>query len=80
MQKKLLGIINVDVDATGQLLNTYPAFVKHLRKKSEYYEAVHQLFIDFKKAEDSVKKGVLYNIHTEFGIPMKQARLISVSD
>jgi hypothetical protein len=29
---------------------------------------VHQLFIDFKKAHDSVKREVLYNILLEFGI------------
>jgi len=32
MQGKLLGIINVDCDATGQLLIIYSAFVKYLRK------------------------------------------------
>jgi len=32
MQRKLLGIINVDFDAAGQLLIIYPAFVKYLRK------------------------------------------------
>ena len=32
MQRKLLGIINVDFDATGQLLITYSAFVKYLLK------------------------------------------------
>jgi hypothetical protein len=30
---------------------------------------MHQLFIDFKKAYESVKKEVLYNILLEFGIP-----------
>jgi hypothetical protein len=33
-----------------------------LEKKWEYNETVHQLFIDFKKAYDSVRKEVLYNI------------------
>ena len=33
-----------------------------LEKKWEYNEAVHQLFIDFKKACDSVRREVLYNI------------------
>jgi len=47
-----------------------------LEKKWEYIEAVHQLFIDFKKAYDSVRKEVLYNILTDFGIPMKLVRLI----
>ena len=39
---------------------------------------MHQLFIDFKKAYDSVRREVLYNILTEFGIPMKLARLIKI--
>jgi len=42
-----------------------------LEKKWEYNEAVHQLFIDFKKPYDSVRREVLYNILIEFGIPMK---------
>jgi hypothetical protein len=36
---------------------------------------VHQLFIDFKKAYDSVKREVLYNILLEFDIPKKLVRL-----
>jgi len=32
MQRKLLGIINVDFDATDHLLTVYSAFVKYLRK------------------------------------------------
>jgi hypothetical protein len=39
---------------------------------------VHQLFIDFKKAYDSVKREVLYNILVEFGIPKKLFRLIKM--
>jgi hypothetical protein len=35
---------------------------------------VHQLFIDFKKAYDSIKR-VLYNILLEFGIPKKLVRV-----
>ena len=49
-----------------------------LEKKWEYYEAVRHLCIDFKKAYDSVGKEVLYNILIEFGIPMKQVRLIKM--
>jgi hypothetical protein len=37
---------------------------------------VHQLFIDFKKAYDSVKRKVLYSILLEFGISRKLVRLI----
>ena len=47
-----------------------------LEKKWEHNEAVHQLFIDFKKACDSVRREVLYNILFEFVIPMKLERLI----
>jgi hypothetical protein len=33
-----------------------------LEKKWEYNEVVHQLFIDFKKAYDSVRREVLYKL------------------
>jgi len=39
---------------------------------------VHQHFIDFKKAYDSVRREVLYNILIEFGIHMKLVRLIKM--
>jgi hypothetical protein len=39
---------------------------------------VHRLFIDFKKAYDSVKREVLYNILLEFGVPKKLIRLIKM--
>ena len=49
-----------------------------LEKRWEYNEAVHQLFIDFKKAYDSVRREVLYNILMEFGVPKKLVRLIKM--
>jgi hypothetical protein len=49
-----------------------------LDKKWEYNETLHQLFIDFKKAHDSVSGEVLYNILIEFGVPMKLVRLIKM--
>jgi len=78
MQRKLLGIINVDFDAIGQLLMIYSAFIKYLRKKLEYNKAVHQLFRDFKNAHNSVRREVLHNILIDFGIPMKLVRLIKM--
>jgi hypothetical protein len=42
-----------------------------LEKKWEYNGTKYQLFIDFKKAYDSVKREVLYNILLEFGITKK---------
>jgi hypothetical protein len=49
-----------------------------LEKKWEYNGTVHQLFIDFKSAYDSIKREVLYNILLEFGIPKKLVRLIKI--
>jgi hypothetical protein len=39
---------------------------------------VHQLFVDFKKAYDSVRREVLYNILIEFVVPLKLVRLIKM--
>jgi hypothetical protein len=39
-----------------------------LEKKWDFNGTVHQLFIDFKKAYDSIKR-FIYNIPLEFGIP-----------
>ena len=39
---------------------------------------MHQLFLDFKKAYDSVRREVLYNILNEFGIPKKLVRLMKI--
>jgi hypothetical protein len=49
-----------------------------LEKKWEYNGTVHQLFIDFKKAYDSVRKQVLYNIFIGFRISKKQLGLIKM--
>jgi hypothetical protein len=77
MQKKLLVNMNVDFDATVQHLIINSAFVKHVRKL-DYKEAMHQLFIDFKKAYDSFRSEFLHNILIEFGIPMNLVKLIRV--
>jgi len=61
-----LGIINVDFYAIL------------LEKKWEYNETLNQLFIDFKKACDSVRRELMYNILIGFGIPMKLVRLIKM--
>jgi hypothetical protein len=49
-----------------------------LEKKWEYSGTVHKLFIDFKKAYDSVRRKVSYNILIEFIITMKIVRLIKM--
>jgi len=47
-------------------------------KKWECSATVHQIFIDLKKAYDSVRREVLYNILSEYGVPMKLASQIKV--
>jgi hypothetical protein len=62
----------VGSDIIDQLLIRFSAFIRYWIKKWEYNETVHQLFIDFKKAYNSVRREVLYNILIEFGVPMKR--------
>jgi len=50
-----------------------------LEEKWEYNEEVHQPFIDFKKAYNSVTREVLHKILIELGIPRKLVRLIKMS-
>jgi hypothetical protein len=49
-----------------------------LEKKWKYNGTIHQLFIDFKKAYNSVRREVLYNILTEFGIHRTLVRQIQM--
>jgi hypothetical protein len=37
-----------------------------------------KIILDFKKAYDSIRREVLYNILFEFGIPMKLVRLVKM--
>jgi hypothetical protein len=67
---KLLGIISVDFDAADQLLIMCFVFYQILKKKWTYNGAVHQLWIDFKVANNVAGREVLHNIFVEFGIPM----------
>ena len=39
---------------------------------------MHQLFIDFKTAYDSIRREIFYSIFIVFGIPMKLVRLIKM--
>jgi hypothetical protein len=47
-------------------------------KKMGKNETVYQLFINFKKSCDPVRKKVLYNILNEFGVPMNLLKLLKL--
>jgi hypothetical protein len=47
-----------------------------LEKRRDYNETVHQLFVDFKKAYDSVRREVLCSILKESLLPVEQVRLL----
>src|ERR1700744_6230282 len=46
-----------------------------MEKAWEHNISIHQLFVDFKQAYDSIIRNVLFNIMEEFGIPSKLIRL-----
>jgi hypothetical protein len=63
--------------STQQVTNDHLFCIRQILEKiREYNEAVNQLFVDFKKAYDSVSREVLYNILIGFGIPIKIVRLL----
>jgi hypothetical protein len=78
MQRKLLGIISVDFDATGQLLIIYSAFIKYLRRNGNTMKQCISYFTYFKKSYDSFRAEVWYNTITECDMPMKLVRLIKM--
>jgi len=46
-----------------------------IEKKYEYRQDFWQIFVDFRKAYDSIHRESLYNIMEEFGIPNKLVKL-----
>jgi hypothetical protein len=54
-------------------------FIRCWRKSENNNGKVHQLFIDSKKAYDSVRREVLYNILFEFGISRKPVGIIKMT-
>jgi hypothetical protein len=78
MQMKLLGVTKVDSGVIDQRLIRFSICGRYWRKNGNIMGTVNQLFIDFKKAYDSVRREVLYSILIEFGIPRKLVRLIQM--
>jgi hypothetical protein len=63
----------VGFNVTDQSPMRFSASIRFWRK-----EIVHQLFIDLKKAYDSVSREVLHNILTQFRVPMKLVGLLTM--
>jgi hypothetical protein len=69
MLMKLLGITTVGFDITDQLLITIFCIHQILERKWEYNGTVQQLFVDFKKVYDSVRKKAFTIISWNLGFP-----------
>ena len=50
-----------------------------LEKACEYKVDIHQLYIDYKQAYDTINRAELVQIMKEFGIPMKLVRLVRMT-
>src|ERR1700761_2613245 len=50
-----------------------------MEKAWEYNISIHQLFVDFKQAYDSIRRNIIFNIMEEVGIPRKLIRLTKVT-
>jgi len=61
----------MDFNTTGQLLMIYSAFIKYLIKKMGIQRSSASALYRLKKAYDSVRREVFYNILIEFAICMK---------
>jgi hypothetical protein len=62
---EIIGVISVSFEENRSATDQIYCIRQILEKIWKCNETVHQLFIDFKKAHDSVKKEVLYNILIE---------------
>jgi hypothetical protein len=65
----------MDFDTVDPLLSRYFASIRYWRKSGN---TVCHLFINFKKTYDSVRREPLNSILIEFGMPVKQVRLIKI--
>jgi hypothetical protein len=75
---EIIGDHQYGFDCNRSTINQIFYIQQVLDKKWKYTGMVHQLFIAFKKAYDSIKREVLYSILLKFGIPKKLVRLIKM--
>jgi sorting nexin-29 len=66
--------IRFNISTTDQII----CIRQIMEKLWKNHETVYQLFINFKKAYDSVRREIQYNILIEFGVPMNVVRLIKM--
>ena len=59
----------MDVDVRDQLLVCICQVLDKRKTKWEYNETVHQLFMDFNKAYNAVRREIFYNVFIAFGVP-----------
>ena len=61
---------------TGRSTTDQLFIIRQIMEKAwEYNISIHQLFVDFKQAYDSIRRNIIFNIMEEFGIPRKLIRL-----
>ena len=77
--KEIIGDYQCDFRRNRLTIDHIYCIRQILEKKWEYNEEIHQLFLDFKKAYDSVRREDLSKILLEFGIRRKLVRLIKMS-
>lgn len=68
----------MDFDIIGELLIRYPTFVIYLREKWKPNMEVHELLKESKNVCDLLRREVVCNILSEFGIQIKLAGLIKM--
>ena len=77
--ERILGITKQDSEKNRSTLDQIFILRQSLEKFYEYDKQLHQLFVDFKQAYDSLDRGKIYKIMREFGIPSKLIRLTEMT-
>lgn len=83
LQKRLNPIVEVILgeyqcgfrSTTDQIFNLRQV----MEKMKEHGQSIHQLFIDFKQAYDSINRNALWKAMAEFGIPAKYIRMVKAT-
>jgi len=75
MHRKLLGIVSVDFDTKSTTVHIF-CIHQIIERKYENKEAIHQLFMYFKKTHYSFRREVLCIIYIDFSISVKIVKLI----